>query len=411
MNLSRLLKSLLPSFIPLLVYVAADAFFGEKIGLVVGVAVGIAEFIVVLVRDRKPDPFVAADTLLLAAAGAVSFLSGNDLFFKLKPALIELVFTASFGLLLFLPPRFLKAYMERQLKGFEFSEETMAPMRTSLGVMVAVLVLHSLLTVYAALSLSTAAWGFISGVLLYILFGVVALAEFAIMAARKRKLRTMLGAGRGEKILPIIDEAGKVRGQAPERICHATIGTASAIGSAGTADGCDVPLLHPALRLLVVDLQGRFFLRRSPASASSLSASSPSDEGLWDSPLERHVEIGQDLPDALSLGLREGLGVSALALEAAHAQPQLALRYRRDEANESEMVFLFFLQFDGPFAPQGGGGTEYRFFSGDELRSEVGLGHVSPRFLRENELLAQAATDAAAPAAENGAETAEFRGK
>jgi intracellular septation protein A/isopentenyldiphosphate isomerase len=381
MNLSRLLKSLLPSFVPLLVYVAADALFGEKIGLLVGVGVGIVEFVVTFIKDRKPDPFVAVDTLLLAAAGAVSLASGNDIFFKLKPAVIELVFTASFALLLVLPPRYLKAYMERQLRGFEFSEEAMAPMRKNLGFMLGILVAHAVLTVYAALRLSTAAWGFISGVLLYIAFGAIALGEFAFVAVKKRKLRGELGAGRGEKILPIIDEAGKVTGQAPERICHAL--AAGAAGPEGTATSS---LLHPALRLYIVDNEGRLYLRKKPQG--------PGLPELWDAALERHVEAGENLDAAVAAGLREGLGLTPMALEAAHVQPQLALRYRRDEENESELVFVFFLQYEGPFALDAAGGSEGCFFGGEGIRAEIGSGTVSPRFLKENELLARAQAEA-----------------
>ena len=53
MNFSLLLTSLLPGLAPLLVFVAADALFGETVGLAVGIAVGVAEFAYVLIRQKK----------------------------------------------------------------------------------------------------------------------------------------------------------------------------------------------------------------------------------------------------------------------------------------------------------------------------------------------------------------------
>jgi isopentenyldiphosphate isomerase/intracellular septation protein A len=376
MNLSRLLKSLLPSFIPLIVYVLADAVFGEKVGLVVGVGVGVIEFIVVLVRDRKPDPFVAADTALLALAGAVSFLSGNDLYFKLKPAVLELVFGASFALLLVLPPRYLKTYMERQVRGIEFPEESLPLMRKNLGTLLAVLGLHAGLTVWAAVALSTRVWGFISGVLLYILFGCVLLTELVLARLARGKLRAAAGAGRGEAMLPLVDAEGKVTGQAPERLCHA-----GAPGSNAAEDGGR--LLHPALRVFVVDGKGRLFLRRTAARAGE-------GPGPWDAPVTRHIHTGESLDDAVARGVRECLGLSAVALAAAKAAPGLALRYKRDDDRESELVFLFFLPSEGPFALDAAGGEEGSFFDPDRLGAAARAGELSPRFLHEYGLLAAA---------------------
>ena len=55
--------------------------------------------------------------------------------------------------------------------------------------MLGVLVVHIALTVWAAISLSSAAWGFVSGGLLYILFGVVVLAQFLSVRIKARAAR------------------------------------------------------------------------------------------------------------------------------------------------------------------------------------------------------------------------------
>ncbi len=357
-----MLKSLLPGLLPLIVYVAAVSFLGEAIGLAVGVGVGVVEFAVILIRDRKPDPFVAADTLLLVLVGAVSILSGNDLFFKLKPAFVELVFASSFALFLVLPPTYLRSWMERQLRGIEMPAAAIPAMRKSLIAMLAALGFHALLTVWAALFLSAAAWGFISGVLLYLLFGAVVLGEFVAARWKGRKLRSDLGASKGERLLPVVDGDGAVVGQAPERICHAGEG-----------------VLHPALRLMAVDGRGAVYLRRHAAG------------GAWDATLTRHVELGEDLAAALSRGIRESLGVAPLTLEAGGSSPQGALRYRRDEDGQSELVFVFYLPYGGPFALSADEGSEGRFFLPSDLEAAGGRGEIAPRFLREYSMIVHAA--------------------
>ena len=436
MNLSRILKSLLPSFIPLIAYVLVDTFLGERTGLYAGIGIGVVEFLVVLIRDRKPDPFVAADTLLLALAGAISLISNNDIWFKLKPAVIELVFSASFALLLVLPERYLKAYMERQLKGFEFPDSTLPSMRKSLGAMLAILAVHAGLTAWSAVALSTKAWGFISGVLLYILFGVFALAEFVYAKLHSRTLRDAAGAARGEALLPVVDETGKVVGQAPERLCHSGSFTAvdgpaaaqaapaqggpapgnavsaTAPGVDGAGAGAGVPgvasgqrLLHPAYRLFVVDDRGRLYLRRPAAGAAGAGGTAPARDSVpdaastvpaWDVALSRHIEVGEGLEAAIMRGIREGLGATTMNLEAAKTKPEPSLRYRRDDETESELVFVFFLPFAGPFSLAGHEGAEGRFFAPEEIAEAARSGLLSRRFLDEYRMLAEASRAAQA---------------
>jgi len=134
-----LLKSLVPGLLPLAIFVGADAVFGDKVGLIVGIGVGLIEFAYILRRDGKADPFVAADTILLAVAGGVSYFIGNDIFFKLKPALIESILALAMGALLALPPSYLKGYIGRQLRGVTIPDSAMPAMKRSLALMLAAL--------------------------------------------------------------------------------------------------------------------------------------------------------------------------------------------------------------------------------------------------------------------------------
>ena len=188
MNPMLLLKSLIPGLLPLVLFVGADALFGETIGLVVGISVGLLEFAFVLIKDKKADPFVAADTILLAVAGGLSLVLRDEIFFRIKPAIIEFVLAVAMGVMLALPPAYLKGYVGKQLRGVSIPDGAMPAMKKGLALLLAALAAHIALTLYAAFALSTAAWGFISGGLLYILFGAVALVQFISARLRSRRI-------------------------------------------------------------------------------------------------------------------------------------------------------------------------------------------------------------------------------
>jgi len=177
-NALTLLKSLAAGFVPLLAYIAAELLFGETIGLCVGLGIGILEFLVSLMREKKADLFIAADTLLLAGMGALSLLLRNQVFFRLKPAILEAVMALAMGFLLILPQNALKSYMSHQVKGLVLEDRTLPAFRRGLFMVVAVLLFHTGLTIWAALAASTALWGFVSGGLLYILLGFVLVGQW-----------------------------------------------------------------------------------------------------------------------------------------------------------------------------------------------------------------------------------------
>ncbi|MDA8426119.1 MAG: NUDIX domain-containing protein [Treponema sp.] len=379
MNPSILLKSLIPGLLPLIIFVGAQAVFGATVGLAVGVAVGVGEFLFTLIRDRKADPFVAADTLLLAVAGGLSLALHDEIFFKLKPAVIEFVLGAAMGLLLVLPPNYLKLYIGRQLRGIQIQDEAIPAMRRSLGLLLFALAIHIGLTVWAALALSTALWGFISGGLLYILFALFAGIPFTLQLLARRRAARAAGpaSGRksGEEMLPLVDENGTVLGSAPRGECHRGPGK-----------------LHPVVHLQIADGSGSIYLQKRAASKLV-------QPGAWDSAVGGHVGMGEDLNTALMRELREELGVHQLALEAEGAKVEPLFRYRWETEIESELVFSFALRYRGPFAPDPAEVQEARFWSVAEIRAKLGTGVFTPNFEHEFGLIDRARAEAAAVAA------------
>jgi len=363
-----LLKALLPGLAPLFVFVAADALFGETVGLLVGVGVGIGEFLYSLAKERRADPFVAADTLLLAAMGAVSLALHDQLFFRLKPAAIELILLAGLAALVFLPSSYLKRYVSRQVRGIPIPDAALPSMRRSLVLILVLLAGHVALSLYAAFALSTAAWGFITGGLLYILFGAFALWQFARAALARRRSRA--AAENGDEILPLVDEEGKVLGTAKRSDCHRGPGT-----------------LHPVVHLQVLDGRGSMYLQKR-------SMAKTIQPGKWDSAVGGHVAAGEDLDDALAREMREEIGVTKLALEASGARIEPILRYRWDCEAESELVFSFVVTYGGPFSHDGVEVEEGRFWSFEEIRGSMGKGVFTPNFEREFKMIEEAAARA-----------------
>lgn len=101
MNKLDILKTLAPGFLPLLIFIAADAIWGTKIGLIIAVAAGMVELLISYIKEKTLDKFVLLDVGLIVLLGGVSILLENDIFFKLKPAIIELIFCIILGVSVF----------------------------------------------------------------------------------------------------------------------------------------------------------------------------------------------------------------------------------------------------------------------------------------------------------------------
>jgi intracellular septation protein A len=214
-----LLKTLAPGFLPLFAYLGAELIFGERVGLFVGIGLGVAEFLFRLIKDRKADLFALAETVLLAVMGALSLASGNSVYFRLKPALTEGLTALGMAVLLFLPDALLKEYFGRQVKGIEFGDEAIQGLRKNILLFVGVLSVHAGLTTWAALAASAALWGFVSGGLLYVLLGVVFV--WRIVGTRRRARpgsAELLRSGPSlEWRIVLFDETGKIFAARPGR--------------------------------------------------------------------------------------------------------------------------------------------------------------------------------------------------
>lgn len=345
MTRTELLKKLLPGFIPLFVFIAADEIWGTKTGLFVAVGVGVAEMIWVAVKEKRFDKFILFDTLLLVILGAVSILLDNDIFFKLKPGLIELILVAVLAVSAFSKVNIIGLMGQRYLKEVSFNDAQMGQMRKSLKAMFYLFAAHTILVFYSAFFMSKAAWAFISGGLFYILFGVY----FIFEIIRQKRMKQPENLNLSEEWVPLVDETGNVTGKAPRSRVH---------------DGSK--LLHPVVHLHVFNQNKAILLQKRPMSKLI-------QPGKWDTAVGGHISAGETLEQALQKEAREEIGL--LQFSAKHLK-----FYRWDCDAESELVYLFITHDHKNVKPQSDEVEELRFWTKNQIEKQLGQGVFTPNF-------------------------------
>lgn len=189
MSFTVLLKQMLPGLLPLFIFIAVDEIYGVETGLYAALVFGIAGLLFTWFREKRLDRFILFDTVFLILLGGVSLLFETPIFFKLKPAVIELIICAILGAAAAKPELFLKAMTGRYIKNMELkvTEEGIDAMRKMMLILTVVLLMHTILTVYSAFFMSERVWGFISGVLFYIIFGVFFAGQMIAVKIRRRR--------------------------------------------------------------------------------------------------------------------------------------------------------------------------------------------------------------------------------
>jgi isopentenyldiphosphate isomerase/intracellular septation protein A len=351
MNFS-LLKKLLPGLLPLFIFILADEIWGTQVGLYVALAFGIGELIFYYIRDKKIDKFVFLDTGLLFVLGVVSIALENDLFFKIKPALIECILLIIIALSLWGPRNLIMTMSQRYLGEMQLNADQEKAMRMNMMAMFWITGVHIILVLYSAKYMSKEAWVFISGGLFYIFFALY----FAVLWIINR-IKT--GRLSKEEWFPVVNEEGKVTGKALRRVCH---------------DGKS-KLLHPVVHLHLFNREGKIFLQKR-------SVKKDIQPGKWDTSAGGHIAPGETIEDALSREVREELGIRNI-------EPQFIIRYVWESSRERELVFSFVSVSDNLPVINKDEIDDGRFWSTDEIRKNVGKEIFTPNFEHEFSLLVE----------------------
>jgi isopentenyldiphosphate isomerase/intracellular septation protein A len=300
-------------------------------------------------KEKRFDKFILFDTLLLVALGVVSILLDNDIFFKLKPGLIELILVAILGISAFSTVNIIGLLGQRYLKGTSFNDAQVTQMRQNLKILFYIFTAHTLLVFYAAFFMSKEAWAFISGGLFYILFGVYFLVE---LFRQKRKQKQLSG----EEWVPLVDEQGRIVGKAPRSEVHN--------GS---------KLLHPVVHLHVLNPNKNVLLQKRPLSKQI-------QPGKWDTAVGGHISAGETLEKALQKEAFEEIGLVGFSAK-------LIKVYQWESEVEAELVYLFTTFDFKNVKVQSDEVEEIRFWTKNQIEKQIGQGVFTSNFEYEFGLL------------------------
>lgn len=345
MNKLDLLKKLLPGFLPLLVFIVVDSYLGTEAGILFAIGFGVLELIVIYLKERRIDKFVIGDTLLLVALGGISILLEDEIFFKLKPALIELIFCGLIGVSVFSGQNIVLKMSQRYMKGMEMNDAVLKKFRKSLKVLFWMFLVHVFLIIYSAYFMSKEAWVFISGGLFYILFGLYFVFEVVSNKLKNNKLKK-------EEWFPIVDEEGRVTGKAPRSVCHN-----------GTK------LLHPVVHVHIYNEKGELFLQKRAITKKI-------QPGKWDTAVGGHIAFGESLEEGLTREVAEEVGLEGL-------EYQFITKYIWESEIERELTHVFFAKQKGEIFIQKTEIDDGKFWTWKEIQKNIGKGIFTPNL--ENE--------------------------
>lgn len=348
-----MIKKLIPGLVPLLVFLLADEIWGMKVGLVVAVSIGLLEMLVTWIREKKLDRFVLLDTLLLLLLSALSYLFENEIFFKVKPAMIDLVLLAMISLSLFTKIDPLGSMSQRYLNGVKMNGNQKELFRKNLWVMFWMVLVHTLLVLWAAFFLSKEIWAFISSFVLFIMMGGYLGFELIRQKLRKKNIPVSPDV---EEWLPMVDEEGRILGKALRSYCH---------------NGSKI--LHPVVHLHLLGPDRSLFLQKRATTKLI-------QPGKWDTAVGGHLAYGETIEESLKREAFEEIG-----LQDFEAVP--ALKYRWDSAVEAELIYSFIAYRGKPNAISSVEITEGKFWKISEIERNIGKGIFTPNFEHEFMLL------------------------
>lgn len=338
---------------PIIVFIFADFLFGLTAGLIVAIVVGIGQFLFTYFRKKRLDAFILFDVSLIVVLGLISLVLHNDIFFKIKPGLVEMILLVLLGLTGFSDNPILVKMTGRYMKGVELSDVQIQQMRILMRKMFYVILIHTALIFYSAFFMSTAAWGFISGGLFYILIGVFMVMEFFRGFIKKKKMVKEL---QNDEWFDLVTPRGKIVGRAPRSAVHG-----------------NPELLHSVVHVHILNSEGKLFLQKRAYNKDLYP-------GFWDTAVGGHVMSGETIEHALRREAEEELGISMVDFKP-------LFRYVHRNNYESELVHSFLLREDGPFYINREEISDGRFWEIGEIEENLGNGIFTPNFEEEFGLL------------------------
>lgn len=201
----------LTQLLPLIVFIVIDSFVKDvRISILSAVLFAVGQLVFTYLKVHQFDWFVVLDVGLICAFGALSIALKNDLFFKLKPAIIEGATIVFMLALILARDQFLAGYFGRMMPGMRLKPEAIGLMKTMLGWMCVYVALHIGAILYTAFYSSRKVWAFVSGPGFYLVFIPI----MAVVLGKRLSLRWQARRNRTPLQGPARAEEGQIHGAA-----------------------------------------------------------------------------------------------------------------------------------------------------------------------------------------------------
>lgn len=151
---------------------------------------------------------------------------------------------------------------------------------------------------------------------------------------------------------PIVDEDGNILGAVSRGQAH---------------DGSKI--LHPVVHLHVFNSRGELYLQHRPAWKDI-------QPNKWDTAVGGHVDLGENIHQALVREVREELGITDFT-------PESLGHYVFESKREKELVYVHRCTYDGDIRPSKDELSGGRFWTKDKIASDIGKGIFTPNFESE----------------------------
>jgi intracellular septation protein len=159
---AQALSLLFGGLLPVILFTVIEEKYGTVAGLLAGMVFGCGEIIYELIRYKKVSTITWIGNGMLLGLGAISLFTNEGLWFKLQPALFELLFFGILFLSWVMKKPFLKIMSEKQNPNLpEPVKEKLSGLTLRLSFF---FLFHALLATYAALYWSTETWALLKGI-------------------------------------------------------------------------------------------------------------------------------------------------------------------------------------------------------------------------------------------------------
>jgi len=285
------------------------------------------------------------------ALGGISIILDNDIFFKLKPAIIESILALIIGISAFGPKNLILNMSKRYFKNIEISMEQSHQMQKSLKGIFYITSFHIVLIIYSAFFLSNEMWAFISGGLFYIIF--IGYFMIEILKNKHKRKKTQ-----DEELLPNIDQQGSVISVHPRSAFHR---------------GGKDKMLHPVVHLHVFNSKGEIYLQKRPLNKLI-------QPGKWDTAVGGHISANEDLQLALKREIKEEIGLENIDIK-------FFKNYIWETEIEMELIYMFISNTNKNPIPSKTELDGGKFWTINDVEENIGKDIFTPNFEKEFKIL------------------------